>query len=238
MSLVQDRLKDYISYGLGIAVSVGVALLSRDLIVSVVRENVLLGSLVIALLAVTVMRFFAYLHAVRKEVDMMERAFDTTKVGELKGPVFPIVVLLALSFAVLIAFVTDILMYSTAAGVFAAADLLGPATVNRNISRLLLDSRFRREESGSTAHVLYRYYVEGPILLRSVIQLLALVGALLFAVLWRVTGNAGAQVAAYGLAIVTGVTAELVILRWREQRDREWERALQDVPKDSGQVSA
>ncbi len=232
MSLVQDRLKDYINYGLAIAISVGVALLSRDLIVALIRQDVLIGSLVIVLLAVTVMKFLAYLHAVRKEVDMMESALDATKVRELKGPVFPIVVLLALSFAVLIAFVTDILMYSAAAVVFAAADLLGPATVNRNISRVLLDSRFRHEESGSAAHVLYRYYVEGPILLRGVIQLLALVGVLLLAVLWRVSGNVGAQLAAYGLAIVTGVTADLVILRWRRRRDLEWERASQD---DSGQ---
>ncbi len=221
MSSVTGRLKEFINYGLGITIATAFALLSRDDLIASFKSEPIAGGLAIALLATTIVRFFLYIAAVRTEVDFMEWGLDTEKVIALRGPVFPVVIGLSVTFAALIATVTNILWHSIIAVIFALLDMFGPIVINRNIGAVLIERKFRHEDIGGPAYILYRYYFGRPIIMRVAIMLVSAVAACTLAVVWRFTGHALLQYGSYLLIISTIVIGEFVMHRWREQRNRE-----------------
>ncbi|NVL89682.1 MAG: hypothetical protein HWN69_01630 [Desulfobacterales bacterium] len=235
MSKIYQQLTDYINWCFTITVALALFLLSRQELTKLYKTDSMAALVSAILLIVTVGRFFLYLHAVRKEIDLFDVSFKTERVNRLHGPVLPIGIALSLTFAVLIAYSTNILIYSIVALLFSVFDIYGPATVNRNLGIQILGKQFGDTKSEQGAKILFNYYFVKPILLRVAILLVMGCFALILATCWHFTHDAAYQYSAYLTWIFSIIVGEIAIYRWRAERDEALNSLENNIENNKGE---
>lgn len=203
--------------------TIAFTLLSRERIVSLLEQELILGILAITLLIVTVVRFFLYLAAVRNEIDLLDLSFDSEKIVVIRGPVFAIIICLSVAFAVKIATVTNILIYLSTAVIFTVLDMFGSIVLSRNIGMVLIEKPFRGEEINEHAYILYKFFFSRPTVVRVAFMLVAMILSLMLALVGSIKESQPLIYVSYIIAISTIIVGEIVMLHWRNVRDKDIE---------------
>jgi hypothetical protein len=222
MGKIYEQLRDYLNWGIGITVCIAALLLSKDKLVQLYYNQPVTAAFSTALLVTTFVWFFMYVQASRRELDMLDSAFDSDRIERWKGVVLPTVVGLSLLFGCLIAFSTNILIYSALVPLQSVLDLFGQVTINRNLNILVREKQFRGAEGERKGQILFLYYVEKPHLLRVSLILVVFCGAFGLAVTSHFLRQPTYGYISYSAIIAAIVIGEIVIRRWRKERDKDF----------------
>jgi hypothetical protein len=215
-----DALDKY--WGLAIAVVIACASLfmSRSSLFASFHEGTIQAAMVIAPLAVTLIVFVLYMEATRAELRLAARLNFIEALRAPRTSEIIIIFSIALCFGCLIAFVTNLLVYSALLLGLQVVDLIGPFIVNR---------RFKEAEgSGRTPPkaraALHEYYlVRHQISLRAVRAVGCVIGLLLAIFSVKTHRQIYAELA-WAVILVSLLATEYVLLRWRLARNRKLER--------------
>lgn len=220
MSRIYEELRSYILLGAAITLGVAAFLLSKGKIAEQYNQDPIKGIFSSVLLAMTAFWFFSWIYAEFKELALLDSAFESEKIKRLSGLIFPIAIALSLIFAALIAFSTNILVYSGVLTLLSVSDLYGQITVNRNFLHLFNNRQFRSKAGEQEAQILFFYYIERPMLARIALMLVFFCGAFILAAMAHFVNNAVYRYASYLVIIITIIVNEIVIYSWRRKRDR------------------
>lgn len=234
MPQVYQRLKEYINFALGFALAIGFALLSRDRLVLLYQTDMLMAVLAAALATMTFAQLVWYWRAVTGELELLNDAFDENRLqGAPKGPTLTVGVALGVGFGALIAASTNILVYTAVLAIYELLDTAGQGTVNHNVAKMYRARQFKSEHGEARATVLFQYYLERPLLIRTAVLLFIYAGAFASALAGTLSGHAWYLYLSYASAIVTMPAGEWVIYTWRRVRDRDLAALVVSVTKQA-----
>jgi hypothetical protein len=221
MSRLHEVLRDYINWCIGITFALAALLLTRTEIATLYQTEPIRAVLVTILLAETLAWFFSYIYAVRHELDLLDSAFEWDKSKNYFGFILPTGVGLALLFGGLIAFSTNILVYSALVLMLSVFDLYGQSVVIRNIGLHLFDKQFHGKGKDKEEQILCSYYLGKPLLLRLSVILSIFCAVLVLVITARFENypRRAFEYAAHIIIIFTILVGEVVLYRWRKDRD-------------------
>lgn len=222
MSKTYNQLSEYINWAMGLSIAVATFLLSKDVLVDLIQNNLFRGILSIILLLVTIGIFFLYARAVRTELDILDTVFisENVQTNDFSGNYFLAILAVAAFFGFLIANVTNIAYYSGAAALYSMFDMFGVSLVIRNFNILFRQKDFRNKPLiEKEADVLFDYYVGRPLLTRAAVILIFECIAFVLSIYSIFTGNELGSTIAYFIMIATFVVGEIAIHSWRKARD-------------------
>ncbi|WP_420645752.1 hypothetical protein [Candidatus Leptofilum sp.] len=229
MSKLREQLADYINYAMAIAFTVAAFLLSKDMLLDLLQQNVIRGALTITLLLVTLAMSFLYLQAVRTELDLLDNVLKSEKmqITEVSGKVYLAIIALSIFIGLLIANVTNIIYYAGIAAIYSIFDMYGQAIVIRNFNIQLHQKNYRTNIPlvEQEADVLFDYYVGKPLLVRIAATLSLECAAFALAIYSNNLNIDWGTNVAYAIIITTLITGEILIYSWRKSRDT----ALQEI---------
>jgi hypothetical protein len=189
-----------------------------------------------ALIATTVFWYFRYKNAVFKEIDLVDEAFSdenrprhfTTLVGHRIIPLVGYTLVGGYSLLILVA--TNIQVYCVIALIIHATDLIGSALVLQNLSLAMSKFEIPKDAKGAEftkerREIIRQYYFQHPTVFRVCIILIITNIALVISVNLPPGSSPLLRYVPYALVILNILGGELVIGRWRAERDRK----LKDV---------
>lgn len=179
------------------------------------------------LIALTVIWYFRYRHAVMREIGLIDNAFPSSAIpshvkGLSHGSLIPVVgVLLVFSFATLILTASNILWYSACALVLSAVDISSNAVVIQNISRFSLRAPDAEDFAGQRRAVIVQYYLDNPTMVRVAGTLCVTLVIFMLAVV--LGEDSPYRVLLYGLMSLNIIVGEMTMYVWRRRRDQRLE---------------
>jgi hypothetical protein len=218
MSDLYDRFKDYVNYGVGIAVALSSFLLSRDRLENQLLSGSISGVLSVCVLGLSVVWMLLFMRATRDEPEMLksEGILDRVDAKKLtrvvEGEAFVVMAVLSLGFGGLIASVTYPVTYCIIAVGIQITDCLGLAAIQRTLFEVYQDNK-------DLNPAIYTYYLYKPHFVLRVAKLTGFMSALSFAVAAHYSGRVIPSIISLSLIIMTIVIAELVLLIWRRWLD-------------------
>ncbi len=219
MSGMKDELKDYINWAVGITFFVSALLFSKDSLLALFSNNPIHAVLSAALLLTTVIWFFLYLRAVRHELELLDSSFDSEQIRKISGYVLPTAVGLSIFFGSLIALSENILVYAGLAALLSSFDLYGQATTIRNVNILIHEKKFKDSIGEEEAKILFAYYIKKPLLSRISIVMVTFCVSFVLASYSKFLNIQYLNYTAYLAVIMVILGSEVVIQKWRNERD-------------------
>src|SRR5207249_3334966 len=126
---------------------------------------------------------------------------------------------LAACFGALISFVTNPLIYTGILILYQIADCIAGAFLQRAVSEAY------KERKDKTGDAIYDYYLFRPHLLRLTFRLLGFFAAFTLALIGMYSSRPALNEFAWLAVVVTITATEILLHRWRTQRDRELARS-------------
>jgi hypothetical protein len=214
MDRVYDTLDKY--WALAIAVAVGCAsiLLTRDVLLREFERGPLHSVTVIAALASTLFIFVLYINATREELELAKTHKYIELVGQLETEQVILIFAVALCFGGLIAFVTNLLVYTALMIGLQVFDLVGAYVVRR---------RFQGAEKKKNVDIpgraiLHEYYVLKPHLILRSVRLIGCTIALVLAIVARRSNSAVLTALGWAAMMCAILSSEYVLHLWRKVR--------------------
>ena len=204
------------------AIGCASVLLSRETLREEFMRGVIPAITVVAILITTLLVFVLYLFSTQEELDLAREYAYVEKLGALHWQDFAIVFVLALSFGGIIAFVTNLLLYSAVIIVLQIADSIGAYMVQNRLFRAY-------QKSKAIPDPIYDYYLVKPQFVLRTARLVAYTVAFVLAVVASFRPKAIVTELAWVIIVITTITYEYVIYRWRLERHRKL-----PPPKDIG----
>jgi hypothetical protein len=169
----------------------------------------------------TVGRYFSYLYCGRNELDIVSSVFDFDKANKPRGPVVPLIILISIVFGLLIAFATNMYLYSLLYIILSIADLYGQGIVNQNISMLIIKNYIKEEHKQSNKlKAMYYFFVEKPLLVHAASFIIMACISVLLTFFGKYEDIKYLIYISYAVFIFTNIIGELVIWRWRNIREK------------------
>lgn len=216
---VYRLLTQYWQVGVALMVTSAFFLVSLDKVRKELETNVVDGILVISLLIATTLWLLAYMHGTLDELEMLHDHSVGSTVKSISWYVLAVIVIIAVSFGALIAFVTEIIIYSCIAILVMLANCTGFAIVQRSV--FLAGVEQGGKENNRVPAAIVQYYLYRPFLLHQVGVLLGFFLALTLGIMASYEQNPSLRRASEVTAIITICAGECVISRWRKSRDQQ-----------------
>ena len=201
----------------GLAVGLGSAffLLSRDAIKSEIAQGPIAASIVVAVLAVTLWEFVLYLFETQHELEISLDYGLVELTGQRRWYELATVLVLASCLGGLISFVTQPLIYTAMLIVFEVAECIGTYFAQRAVLKVY------REYRNKSADAIFEYYLFRPHFVRLFFRLGGFFSAFALALDGVYSGRLLLIRLAWVVVVMTFIVSEVVIRRWRGQRDRD-----------------
>lgn len=214
MDRVYDTLDKY--WALAIAVAVGCAsiLLTRDVLLREFEQGPLHSVTVIAALASTLFIFVLYINATREELELAKTHKYIELIGQLEAEQVILIFAVALCFGGLIAFVTNLLVYSAIMIGLQVFDLVGAYVVRRRFQ----DAEKKKHVDIPGRVILHEYYVLKPHLILRSVRLIGCTIALVLAIAARRNNSAVLTALGWAAMICAILSSEYVLHLWRKVR--------------------
>jgi hypothetical protein len=222
---IRERLRHHLTVAYGLATGVAGLLLAKEQILTAFDKDISYGILYTCLLAVSVARAFSYYHAVKDELDLLNNIFDEKDIPDIRHMSLLFAIGLGIPFGASIAYAHNVLVYSIIAIVLQLIDFVGVSWVTSTVYKMTENSFYHQEQLTEKVHVLFKYYIIRPQMIRCVVVLNLFWIALLMAVSYRLAMKGIEMYASYLLLINAIAANEVVIWRWRLVRDKDLRRS-------------
>jgi hypothetical protein len=213
----------------GLAVAIGSAffLLSRDAIKSEFTRGPLAAAIVVVVLAVTFLEFVLYLFETQHELEISLDCGLVERTGQRHWLELATVLVVAACLGGLISFVTQPLVYTAILIVFEVAECIGTYFAQRAVLKVY------REHRNRSADAIFEYYLFKPHFLRLTFRLGGFFFALTLALIGMYSKRLVLNQLAWLTVVMTFIASEVVIWRWRGQRDHELQKENKAPPAPS-----
>lgn len=214
---VYRLLRQYWQIGVAVSVATALFLIRIDHIRDEIMAGPIQGVQLVLLLIITILWFVAYMHATLNELEMLRDYRIATTILTSNWVPLTIILLIALCFGALVAFATNLLIYSCFAMLLIIFNSIGFTMVQRAIS-----TASQNAECGKAPPIaLVEYYLYRPFMLHQMGMLIGFFAAFLLSLLAHYEHEMQLKMPAAFAVIVTILLGECVILRWRRLRDRK-----------------
>jgi hypothetical protein len=212
MDKIYSTLDKYWAIAVGLAIGCASILLSRDALIREFVRGIIPAVTIVAALATTLFLFVLYMNGARDELDLARTHKYIEHIRQPETEQVVIIILLAICFGGLIAFVTNLLVYMGLMICLQVTDLVGTYMVR---------CRFQDAEKfvpDPARDPLHDYYVVKPHLLLRSARLVACAVAMVFALMARTRPASIITVFGWATIIVAILSCEYVLHRWRQER--------------------
>ncbi len=216
MDRVYRLLRQYWQIGVGVSVTTAFFLISIDRIKNEIIAEPIQGALLVLLLIITTFWLIAYMHSTLRELEMLRDYAIAPTIGPSNWIPLLMILGIALCFGTLIAFVTNLLIYSFFAIVLIILNSTGFAMVQRAISAGVQDT----ERDQAVPIAIVEYYLYRPFLLHQTGMLVGFFVALVISLIAHYEQKTALRVLAALAIIITIILEEYILLRWRRWRDK------------------
>jgi len=207
-------LKNYWQVGVAFTVTIAFFLISKDHIKQLFISDLLQGAIVVLLLLFTIVWFVAYIHATFNELEMLYSCNIEAPISISNWfPLFLILVI-AFCFGVLIAYITDILIYAS----FAILLIIFNATGFAIIQKSILVS-FLPPKNINIRKPIIEYYIGRPFLMHQLGMLTGFFIALIVSLIGHYEKMSTLKIVASCIAMMTIIMGESFVFCWRKRRD-------------------
>jgi len=217
---IQKALELIIYIGIAIYIlGIGLAFASIEKYFIIFRLNKIEGILSVILLICTIGWGIYYIYTVHNELGLLGRFFNVRKISRIKPNVFFIGVFMTITFALLIGFSYNLILYCVLAIIFEIFDILGGKIIHKNIKTEYIEEIGKEDSKKDERKIIADFYLNNPTFLRTNLILISFFIALIMLI------QKTDKYIPYIIIILTIIVGNIIIELWR----RKTNKGLDDI---------
>lgn len=211
---IESSLNLLIVIGIGILIlGIGIALTSLEKYTKIFEQDTVEGILIVILLISTIGWGSLYIFTVVNELRLLRRFFNVKKISSIKSIVYIIGFFMAITFAALIGFSYNLLLYCIFAIIFEILDTWGATIIHKNIYLEYIEEIGEEDNKKDGRKAIADFYLKNPTFLRTTLILVSCFVALIILIQY-----ANKYVSCV-IMILTIICGNIIIQLWRSKRD-------------------
>lgn len=219
---------DFIIY-IGTAIyvlGIGIAFASLEKLITIFKQDKVEGILIVFLLISTIGWGIFYLYTAHNELELLSRFFNVKKISRIKPIVYFIVVFMTITFALLIGFPYNLLIYCILAIIFEIFDIWGATIIHKNLYLEYIAEIGEKDNKKDERKIIVDFYIKNPTFLRTTLILVSFFVALI--ILIQYTN----KYISYIIMILTIICGNVLIQLWRSKRDEDLDEVEKQKKSD------
>ena len=212
-----------------IGIAVALFLLSKDKFIATIKSNPLNNFVVVVLLIVTIYWFAIYIYIMYTELGLLNEYLNASLAPRPDSPTFLRIAALGAGFGVMLAFTTNLFIYCATAVIFQFVNVFHTKNIIEEISEIIKQDTLASKKRKVGITYLYDYYVKKPLILRDSIILALFFITFVLSVLNTHIKEEWLRQLSYFLLIITIVSGEVIISRWRSHRNKRFYKLEKEI---------